>query len=470
MKRKLLQNLSVNALQLIINQLFALVIFYILSISLSKDSFGQINLALAILLAVFNILSFGIDQVIIKKIAAGDDAQSVLSLYISHVLITGLLFYGLLLTGFALFPHQSVYNLLLLIGIGKLMIYFSTPFKQAANGLELFKLVAYLSVISNFVRCICLVVAALLHALNLPVIVAIFIIGDTLELVIGVYLFKRMAKIPLINKWNKANYINLVRESLPQMGVALITSALARFDWIFIGFILSAVKLAEYSFAYKVFEVSTLPLLAIAPLLIPHFTKLFKQQNIHIPNFKTLIRIEMVVAGFIGLVLNMCWAPVIDGLTAGKYGAINVNTIFILSLCMPFLYLNNFLWTMYFAQGRLKMILTAFIITLIVNVAGDIILIPFYKNEGAAFAFLIACTAQAIYFLKKNEIAGLNTIWHPLVICVTCAVCSGLITKILLLNTWVAVPVAVAIYLVLLLATTQVKLTDRKNLGRLLNW
>ena len=67
MKRSLLNNLSANTLQLIINQLFALIIFYVLSTQLEKAGFGQINMVLAILLAVFNILSLGIDQLVIKR-------------------------------------------------------------------------------------------------------------------------------------------------------------------------------------------------------------------------------------------------------------------------------------------------------------------------------------------------------------------------------------------------------------------
>jgi O-antigen/teichoic acid export membrane protein len=470
MKRILLQNLSANALQLIFNQLFGLVIFYVLSTGLSKDSFGQINLALAILLAVFNILSFGIDQVIVKKIAAGADRKSILSLYITHTLITGLLFYGLLLIGFVLFPqHSSVYNLLVLIGVGKLMIYFSTPFKQAANGMELFKLLAYLSVISNFVRAVGLVVCVLAHAVNLPVVIAIFIIGDILELLIGIYLFQKTAGVKPAIKWDKVNYRNLVRESLPQTGVVLVTSALARFDWIFIGFILSAIKLAEYSFAYKIFEMATLPLLAIAPLLIPRFTKMFKQNNVNTDSLNFLVRMEFVIAALVALLLNLCWVPVIDTVTAGKYGAINVNTVFILTLCMPLLYLENFLWTIFFAQGRLKMILHAFMVTLAVNVVGDIILIPIYKNEGAAFAFLLACIAQAIFYLQKNTLTKLNTIWQPLVICTTCALVSGFGAKAIFHDNWyMALPLAVVFYFALLFITAQLKLNDRESFKALI--
>jgi O-antigen/teichoic acid export membrane protein len=471
MKKRLIQNLSVNAVQLIINQLLGLGIFYVLSAGLDKSSFGQINLALAILLAVFNILSFGIDQIVVKKIASGANIQLILSIYLCHVLISGLIFYGLLFSGSVLFHHTNeLYSLLLLIGIGKLMIFFSTPFKQAANGLERFKLLAYMSVISNFIRCTGLIILSLLHNLSLHSIILVFIGGDITELLFCMYLFNRSTKIPLTVKWDPVSYKKLLRESLPQTGVVLITSALARFDWIFIGFMVSAVNLAEYSFAYKIFEISTLPLLAIAPLLIPRFTKLFQQQDIRAVELKFLVRIEMVVAAFTALLLNICWSPVIDHITSGKYGLINVKTIFILSLCLPFLYLNNFLWTIYFAQGRLKMILNSFIITFLANVAGDILLIPFFKNEGAAFAFLAACLVQTIYYLKKNAVSELKNTWRPLIACSLCALLSGFLSRTLFTDNWLILPSAIGFYAILLFTTTQIRLSDRKALKRLFNW
>lgn len=465
MKPGHLKNLSVTALQLVANQLFGLVIFYILSTTLSKADFGLLNLALAILLAAFNILSCGMDQLIVKNIAGDDNKESALSLYITHTLITGVLFYGLLLAGYLLLPQpSSVYSLLLLVGIGKLMIYLSTPYKQAANGLEKFKLLAWLSIISNFVRCVCLAVALLLHTIDLSVIVAIFIIGDTLEFIIGFILFKTRAQIPVRLKWDRRNYFNLIREALPQMGVVLITSSLARFDWIFIGFMLSAIKLAEYSFAYKLFEIATLPLLAIAPLLIPRFTKMFKQGAVNIAGLKFLIRVEMIVAAFTVLLLNIYWSPIIDWATQGKYGTVNVNTIFILSLCLPLLYMENFLWTIFFAQGRLKMILHAFMVTLAVNLFGDIILIPLYKNEGAAIAFLLACIAQIIFYLSKNTLTELKHSWQPLLICTACALISGIGSKAMLADSWVVIPVAIVLFLGSLFITGQVKRSDREML------
>lgn len=452
-----LKNFSANALQLIANNVFGLAIFYVLSTGLSKADFGRLNLALAILLAAFNILSCGIDQLIVKKIAADDDSESALSLYIIHTLISGAIFYSLLLLGYVLIPANSVYQILLLIGIGKFMIYLSIPFKQAANGLEKFKLMAWQSVVSNFVRCACLLICFVLHQFDLHTIILIFIAGDVLELLIGLILFKRFADILITFKWNKVKYLALVKEALPQIGVVIITSSLARFDWIFIGCILSAVKLAEYSFAYKVFEVASLPLSAIAPLLIPRFTKMFKQGDLNVAGIKFLVRFEAIIAGLSVLLINIYWTPIVDFISHGKYGAVNERVVFFLSLCLPLLYLENLLWTVFFTQSRLKMILNAFIITLAVNVVGDVILIPIFKNEGAAIAFLLACLAQIVFYLSKNNITGLRHVWQPILICTLCAVVAGVGAKMLIGGNWLVIPTAIVFYGGLLLITGQLK-------------
>jgi O-antigen/teichoic acid export membrane protein len=469
MKKKLSHDLSANALQLVLNQVFGLVIFYVLSTGLDKAGFGQLNLTLAVLLAAFNILSMGVDQLIIRRVASGHDAGEALTLYLYHVLFTGLLFYGVLMAGKLLFTQATgTYSLLLLIGVGKLMIFCSTPFKQVTSGLERFKVLAYMLVVSNLARCVCLLVFALMHVVTLRNIVIIFVAGDVLELVLSVLLFKYAIKAPISFKWDKAKYMALLKEALPQTGVVVITSALARFDWVFIGLTLSAIKLAEYSFAYKVFEMSTLPLLAIAPLLIPRFTKLFQQEEAEVGKLPTLIRTEIIIAAMVGLILNVCWAPLIDWVTTGKYGAVNSLTILLLSLCMPLLYVNNFLWTIYFAKGQLKMILHSFIFTLVVNVAGDILLIPFYGNEGAAFAFLLSCLAQTIFYLQQNSIRSLKAIPYMLAVCTGCALLSGFLANRFIANVWLALPASVLLYLVLLLLTRQLKADHREKMRMLL--
>lgn len=466
MKKKFLHDISANTVQLLINQLFGLLIFYVLSVKLGdKDSFGEINWTLAVLLTAFSVLTCGIDQAVIKKVAAEKNAAGMQAIYLAHVIFTGLFFYGLVVLASFLFPgFFREHRLLLLLGAGKLMIFFSSPFKQVANGLERFRALLFMSICSNVVRGSSLVMLAFLNRLTMNNIVIVFIAGDIAELLLSMLISVRVLKVPFFISWKKAAYLSLLKESLPLLGVVIFTSAMARFDWIFIGLFAGNTILAEYSFAYKVFELATLPLLVIAPILIPRFTRLFHksmplQSGIH-ENLFILLRIEMVIASLSALLLNLLWIPVIDPLTNGAYGMVNSVTILILSACIPLLYFNNFLWTIHFAQGRLKMIFYIIALTFAVNIAGDLLLIPPCKAEGAATAFLTALVIQSFFYLRKTTLEGISQNWLPLLVSPACAFIALYISASCFTKPLYMIPSALLIFILLLFLSGQIKKTD----------
>lgn len=466
MNRKFIHDISTNTLQVIITQCCGLIIFFLLSTRLDKNQFGEINWTLAILMTIFGMLSFGIDQISIKRFAAGSKANQLLSIYIIHVLITGSVFYIVLWLGHAVFPSFfKAHQLLLFLGIAKLMIFFSTPFKQLANGLEKFRSLLVMSVCSNVIRCIALIVLASLDQVSLNAVIIIFIAGDLTELLLCLLIIQYKIKVPVTLKWNKQGYYRLVNEAVPQFGVSVISSLLARFDWIFLGLMASNIILADYSFAYKVFEMATLPMLIIAPVLIPRFTKLFHPSATKLPSEKKndlfiLLRFEMIIASLTALLLNVLWVPVIDMMTQNKYGAVNKQTIFILSVSMPFLYFNNFLWTINFATGRLKMIFYIFLTCLLFNLSGNFILIPFLKAEGAAIAYLIAIIIQSILFLHFSKIDRLKQNSYPLFLCPFFALVSGSLAFILFTQTWMILATALIMYFLFLMFSKQIRFND----------
>jgi len=466
MNKKFTRDISANTMQVIIVQLCGLVIFYLLSTRLDKNEFGEINWALAVLLTAFGILSFGIDQIAIRRIASGTDAGKLLSVYVMHVLIAGGLFYALLLAGRFAFPSfYQQHGFLLLLGIGKLMIFFATPFKQLATGMEKFRPLLLMAICSNVLRSIALLLFAVFGKLDIHTIIIIFIAGDLAELLLSFFIMQRIIKVPVKLNWDRRAYAGLAKEALPQFGVAVFTSALSRLDWIFLGLLASNVILANYSFAYKVFEVATLPMLVIAPVLIPRFTKLFHPGANEMPATKAndlfvLLRLEMIIASMVALVLNLLWVPVIDLLTQNKYGAVNQNTILILSASMPFLYLNNFLWTVNFAKGRLKMIFYAFLASFLFILAGDIILIPFFNAEGAAVAYLIAIIVQSIVYLRQTKLEGLKKNSYAVLLCPALAFGSGLLAIRVFENAGLVLFTALFSYLLLLYFTKQIRKTD----------
>jgi O-antigen/teichoic acid export membrane protein len=473
MKRKFIKDISASSLQVIINQLCGLVIFYILSAWLNKKDFGEINWSLAVLLTLFNMLSFGIDQIAVKKIASGKEVSSTISTYIVHVLFSGILVYALLILSTFIFSDFFGSNdLLLLIGIGKLMIFFSTPFKQLAIGLEKFRPLVLMSICSNVLRSGSLLFFALFNQYSIEIIVIIFIAGDLAELLLCIWLTKYHLKVPLSLQWNQQEYLSLLKESLPQLGVTIFTSAMARLDWIFLGILASNIIVANYSFAYKVFEVATVPLLIIAPLLIPRFTRIFKDGDTEdagdkISTLLLLLKLEVIIAGLIALALNILWVPVIDFITAGKYGSVNKHTILILSVCMPFLYFNNFLWTISFAKGRLKAIFLIFLICFIVNLIATVALIPFLNGEGAAAAYLLAIIVQSVLFFKLCGFTLNSKTVTAMLISVVLAAGSGILASYLFNNPLLILAVAVIFYCSGLIVTQQISAVQLRQIKQL---
>ena len=465
MKRKLLHDLSANSMQVIVTQICAVVIFYVLSVSFSKSDFGEINWSLALLLICFSILSLGIDQLVIKKIAGGSDPILITSVYFAHVLMTGVIFYLLLLLVHFIFPGLND-RLLLFLGIGKLMLFFSSPFKQLTNGLERFKLLFYMSVSSGIIKSLLLLLFFFYRDLTIPLMIIVFIAGDTIELAVSLLITKKILKIPLTLNIKKRFYLQMVKESLPQAGVVLFTSAIARFDWIFLGIFATSSAVAEYSFAYRVFEISPLPLLVIAPILIPRFTKMLqtsaadgRQRMEEI--LVNLIRIEMIVSSLTALVLNIPWVPFIDYITHDKYGFSDRYIIFILSLSLPLLYLNNLFWTISFAAGRYRMIFKVFLITFSVSIGLDIILIPLFQGNGAAIANLVALLCQFLLFLKYTSgVVNLQYTAMPLLICPCASLISGIVASQLSNDTVTILFTALLFFVSLLVISKQIIFKD----------
>jgi O-antigen/teichoic acid export membrane protein len=466
MRHKFINDISANTLQVAINQCCGLLIFYILSLGLGKDLFGELNWTLAVLLTLFSILSFGIDQVAVRKVAAGGPAHLVLSVYLGHVIYWGLGVYALLALAYWCFPaFFAQHHLLVWIGIGKLAIFVASPFKQVASGLEKFKALLYMATFSNILRSVALLVLYLLGYCTIENVVIVFIVGDIAEWLLCYLIVSWHLRLPVTLRFHLQAYRALIKEAAPQLLSVILTAGLARLDWILIGLFCTTGIVANYSFAWKAFEATTLPLLVLGPVLLPRFSKIFAREAPQPPvgqmrQLMALLRTEMAVASGSALLLNLLWAPLMDAITNGSYGAVNSSTILLLSVSLPLLYLNNFLWTINFARHRMKAILLVVAITFAVNAGLNLLLIPHYEGVGAATAFLVATAVQALLYAWATPLDVPKTNWLPVFIAPCAAVMAGLAAQYFFAHIWAVISCAILLYLLLLLVFRQLKRDD----------
>jgi O-antigen/teichoic acid export membrane protein len=368
-KRKFLSDISITTAQAILNQFSGIVVFFIISWYLDKNSFGQISWALAMLMLVFSVLGFGLEQLTVKKVAMGTDPALLLPSYLFHVIVMGS---GFVIVAFLIGTRLPIVHMdgriFTFLALSQCFSFFATPFRQIANGLEKFSSFFIMSCTANILKVVFLLVLAYMQKTSLEMILYAYLLSSFAELVVCAFVFRARFQIPIIPRYDGGIYFNFIKEALPQFGITVCNTALQRMDWILLGVLSTSVALAEYSFTNKLFELLLLPLLMIAPVLFPMVVKAVNStQQYTIGRLKKIIKIEVMVAVLIALIVNACWKDVIDLVTAEKYGSSTSTLILIMSFAMPLAYINNFFWSIHFAKGNMRIIFVCILTTFLVN-------------------------------------------------------------------------------------------------------
>jgi len=474
MRSKLFRDISASTIQVIINQLLGFVVFLVTSIYLAKSDYGEFNWSLAVLTFATTILSLRLEQIVVQKIAAGEDASSILSSFVIHVAISGTGFFILLLSASYIFPSFfSLHNFLLIIAVSQLTSFFSFPFKQIANGRERFDQLAVMSLSANLFRTVGLLLIIFFSSLTIHAVLVIFVFSSLAELLLCYFLVRYKMNIRLIASIGFIRYKILLRQSMPQIGTALLMATISRMDWILLGIFSTQAKTAEYSFAYRAYELSPFPLLIIAPVLLSRCSRLLNTKNesslLQRKNeLGILLRFEMILATFIPLTLNIVWSPLMDSLTHGKYGSSNQFIFLVLSFCIPFQYMNNFFWTTHFAQSRLRLIFRIILVTCLITLFGDLTFIPLYNVQGAAYVYLAAIIVEYINYMRSSSLSTIKETWRSLIICLLIAATSGIAVFYFLDSLALRILFATISFFVLLAAFGQLKKSDLHYLTSML--
>jgi O-antigen/teichoic acid export membrane protein len=262
-------------------------------------------------------------------------------------------------------------------------------------------------------------------------------------------------------------YKYFILESLPQLGVVIFDSALSRMDIILLGILSTAAVTAEYSFVYKIYELSKLPLIIVAPVLLTRFSKMFAHGQLVNDSQKSAIRLfvklELLVIMLIPVFLICVWSPVVDYFTNGKYGAVNEINFLVLAPCVPLICVVNFLWTLGFVQGQLKTIMYITIVVSVLNIALNFLFIPLYQSTGSAVAFLLSTIVQLALYLRYIDQRQVKFPVMNGVIILACAIVSVVTAKLLSNNIIFMAVIGIAVYLVLTIAARQLNLSELRK-------
>ncbi|MBS1616223.1 MAG: polysaccharide biosynthesis C-terminal domain-containing protein [Bacteroidetes bacterium] len=437
--QKTIARIGAATVQSALVPLLGIAFYYILSLHFSTAAFGVLSWGNAVSMWLIMIISFGLEQVALRRSAAGNDTSTWVTAAFLYHTISGCVFTAIILfvLRFA-FPegHEglAILPILFLAQGFNLMV---TPLKTLLNARERFLPYAIVSFCSNVLRIsslVWLMQRGMQVTLNDAAL--LLMIPYVLELAaMSVFFLLRIKGMNWAVK--RKGYLRLLREATPQAITVVFDIRLGgRADWILMGLLSSNSATGLYTFAARGFELLRMPISVISMMLMPKLARMLlrvRQLDAkETPRIQQIYRMQMWLAALLVLCMNLFWGPFISAVTAGKYGYTNATEMGILSLALPFHFAQNLFWMLAFSAKKYKAVARITVITSLFNIAANAALIPLFSGCGAATAFLMASIFQAFLYaleLRKNLIhldhrplllalfaaaCGLSVLWVPL--------------------------------------------------------
>ena len=445
-------------MQAIAVQVLGSVFFYFISVYLSKESFGLISWVNAVSIFLTTFLGFGLEQVVVRRIAASERSDWAASAFFTHTVAGFVITMAVLvLLSSIVKTHNDIYNVLPWFFAAQGLLLMGTPLKQSLNAKEKFTPYAVIAVISNIAKIVTVLILHQSNTLSINTVMITLISAAGFELVC--LLIYTDAKTSFSFKFHMKAYGKLLKEaSAPYISV-IFDISLSRMDWILLGIMTSNVILADYSFAYRAYELARLPMLIIAPIILPRMARMMANkakpgtlQQFYINSFST---VELFFAVLIPLCLNILWVPIVGLITNGKYGETNATQFLVLSVCIPLQFIN-LLWSISFGAKKYKSVTTITIVCAATNIVLNLLLIPKFNGLGAAIAFLTTTLLQGYlyYRLVSGQIMLMSL--KPLAVFVLIGAAVYFVTEHIPVHFLIQLLIAIVLYGAICFLTKQV--------------
>lgn len=401
MNKKLLKLFFSSGVQALSVQVLGIAFFVIISLVMPKEEFGIINWANAIAVTLTIVLGLGIEQVVLRRIAASSTSDWTAGAFFFHLLVTSIVTFLLLWLWATLFEGHEGVKYLPWFFAAQAILAIASPFKQFLNAKQQFAPYAIIAIIANILKLALVYWLIRTGKLTINSVYLTLIICAVLEFcILLIYLKTRNFSFRFKGK----AYIKLLKEATPHYIATLFDSSLSRTDWILLGIMTTNAITAEYSFAYRAYEIARLPQAILNPIMLGIFSRMFfggrtistdRQKDIN-----DLFSVEIFFAMLLPITLNIIWSPMLDYFFDGKYGTVNHLQFLILSFCIPIQFFINVLWGLSFSARHYKHISIIIGTTSVLNIALNIIFINWLSAEGAAIAYLVTTILQLFGYYR----------------------------------------------------------------------
>jgi len=350
------------------------------------------------------ILDLGITNFNNRNISQNPD---VLSEYFSRIvplkfLLSVLYALVVILAGLAIGYNKVQFHLLYLLIFNNFLLSFILYLRSNISGLQFFRTDSFLSVLD---RLIMIILCSLLLWGNIteaPFSISWFVYAQSVSYVftflvaLGIVLSKS-GRIKL--NFNLQYGLKILKQSYPFALLILLMSFFNRIDSVMIERLLSDGKeqAGIYAQAFRLLDAVVMFAFLFAGLLLPMFSKMLKNNEAITPLLKLSFSL-LIIPAITLVIVSVFYGK--ELMTLLYHEHIEISSRIFVRLIFSFLFISTtyIFGTLLTANGSLRQlnILAAF--TVVLNIGLNLLLIPRFKAEGAAYA---SVTSQGFYAISQ---------------------------------------------------------------------
>ncbi len=384
---------------------------------------GQYQFVLSYVTIFGIIIDFGLQQYIIKKISEQPaEAKKYFQNFLAVEVVLALVIYGAMLVIAKLNHYEPVvFYAIMVSGLGTMLNGLAYPFLAVMSAFYDLKKVALINFINSLVN-----VAVIFSVIYFHKSIVLLASGPLIFAVIGLTLYYRFIKVHVPRPDILSAVRSLDWQLIRRIFVAALPFALLvgfstiynRIDVILITQFLGYTETGLYTAAYKFFELVSFFPAIVSHSLYPVFAALMAQNDLITvrQTIEKYLRFLLALALPIGVGGMLLARPVITFLAGPQFAdAAPVLAILIWAPAVLFVYIiaNSLVISQ---LTKFAVVITG--VNVLVNVAGNLLLLPHIGIRGAAIMTVASEAIQGIFYFyfvrrKITEFSFWRYVWQP---------------------------------------------------------
>ena len=409
--RRAARNTAVRAAGEIVGKLGSLVLLAVLARKVGDERLGVFIFALAWGEVAMTPVGLGIDQYILRRIAADNgnlDSHFWNAIYLKTLRGLPVVLGSIALVHMLDYPRTTE----LTVSIITLGLLFDTMARTPTSVFEAFErgeLVAIAIVVQRMIAAV-LGLAVLFAGFGVVAVAITFALGALVRLVLALALMRRRLRWP---RWIRPadTRLEIRRKSLTFTAQDIFGLVLARADVLLLAALATDAVVGQYGAAYRLFEATTFINVALAGAFTAMFTYLGRDTTPTLAAvFQRSVKLALVLLLPIAMALGFLAEPICRTFFGAELASAgdSMRLLAPVVVLFPVMALCS---TLVLSRSRPRRMVYTVAVAAVVNIALNVILIPPLEAEGAALAMLGSMVLYVAIALKLAVLEAVDVAW-----------------------------------------------------------